>query len=88
MLEGIRTTAAFGLDGLTVGVPWACKEPHENVRMSNSEGVWWWRDSTVIAPPNQVNSSHVSGCRGPVSRVYIQSEDEDDAGAPHHTFAR
>lgn len=32
MPEGIRATAAFGLDSLAVGVPWACKEPHECAR--------------------------------------------------------
>jgi hypothetical protein len=32
VLEGLGATCALGIDGLAVGVPWACKEPHEYMR--------------------------------------------------------
>jgi hypothetical protein len=32
VLEGLGATGALGFDGLAVGVPWACKEPHECMR--------------------------------------------------------
>ena len=33
VLEGIGATCALGLDSLAVGVSWACKEPHEYMRI-------------------------------------------------------